>query len=136
MLFPANLMASRLVLRKQNQTFKKSSQSHLEKACRYPHLRECTFTLRVLAVACIMHNEALDEHYGALWNVTEKLQIVMGCYGMLQSIVGCYGSIIGCCEALWNNMEHCTMLQDVMERYRSVADHNGTIMENIDFAHH
>jgi len=38
---------------------------------------------RVLAVACTMHNEALwkrygslRESYGALWNVTEMLQIV------------------------------------------------------------
>jgi len=37
-------------------------QSHLGLACHYPHIRECTLPLCVLAVACTMCNEALRKH--------------------------------------------------------------------------
>jgi len=56
-------------------------RSHLGRAHHYFHLGECTVPLCVLAVACTMHNEALQgltehyrrvaDHYGT---VTEKYQ--------------------------------------------------------------
>jgi len=60
----------------------KSSQSHLGRARHYPHIRECTLPLRVLAVACTMRNEAygalriVTEHYGALTEPLRKISIL------------------------------------------------------------
>jgi len=80
----------------------KSSQSHLGRARRYPHVGEWTVPLCVIAVACTMHNEAL-------WSITESLWGVAEHYGTLQSVVGRYrmlqkrcGSIMGCFGVLQN----------------------------------
>jgi len=48
-------------------------QSHLRRARCYPHIRQCTVPLRVLAVACIMRKEALRKRYRALRDVMEAL---------------------------------------------------------------
>jgi len=44
-------------------------QSYLGRARRYLHIRECTLPPRVLAVACTMCNEALQNVAEALWGV-------------------------------------------------------------------
>jgi len=56
------------VLNKKN----KSSQSHLGRERRYPHVGECTLPMRVLAVACTMRNEALRKRCASLRDVTER----------------------------------------------------------------
>jgi len=57
--------------------------SHLTRVCRYPHVRECTLPLPVLAVACTMRNQALS--YTALRNVSEH-------YGALRDVMKRYGT--------------------------------------------
>jgi len=52
-----------------NKKITSPPQSHLGRARHDPHVRECTLSLRVLAVACTMRNKLLQ-------NVTEALQIV------------------------------------------------------------
>jgi len=45
--------------------------SYLRIQHRYSHVREHIVPLRVPAVACTMHNEALQDVTGELWNITE-----------------------------------------------------------------
>jgi len=50
-------------------------RSNLGRARPYLHVGECTLPLRVLAVACTMHNEALRSvtgRYGTLQKITER----------------------------------------------------------------
>jgi len=97
----------------------KSSQSHLGRVRRYPHVGECTLPLRVSAVACTMRNEAL--------------RIITGRY---RSVTGHYGMLWKHCASLWNVMEafwkrhgvllsiteHYGVLRDVMERCWSIME--------------
>jgi len=66
-----------------NTVTNKSSQSHLGRARRYPHVGECTLPLRVLAVACTVHNKALRDIMGALRGITER-------YRVLWDVVKCW----------------------------------------------
>jgi len=117
-------------------------QSHLGRARRYPHVRDCTVPLCVLAVACTMRNDVLRSVTGRYGSVTWR-------YGTLQSVAGHYGTWkrYGMLQSV---TEHYGALWDVTERYGSVADRYGTLRErygalteryralpeNIDFAHH
>jgi len=65
----------------------------LGRARRYPHVGECTVPLRVLAVACTVHNETLRKRYGALWNVMERYGSVADRY---RTIRNCYGKYRFC----------------------------------------
>jgi len=78
--------------------------SHLGRVHRYPHARECTLPLHVLAVICTTHNNALHKRCASL------LQDAKKGYGVLQSV-----------------MEHYGALRDVTGCYRSVADHYGSV---------
>jgi len=81
---------------------------------RYPSVGECTVPLRVLAVVCMMYNEALRKHCGFLWKWYGVLWSVTEYYGALRDVTGCYGTL--------------------EERYGALTVWNVT--ENIDFAHH
>ena len=81
----------------------KSSQSHLGRVRRYPHVGECTLPLRVLAVACTMRNKRLRDVMGALRGITERYRRVAHRY-----------------RTLWNVTERYRALRDVTERCRSV----------------
>jgi len=75
------------------------AQSHLGRTHLYPHFGECTLPLRVLAVACTRRIKAL--------------RCVTGRYGTLQKRYGVLRSVI------WNIIERCVTLQDVMKALRS-----------------
>jgi len=49
-----------------NTTVASSPQSNLGRVCCYPHIEECTLPLCVLALACTMCDEALQNVTGAL----------------------------------------------------------------------
>jgi len=66
----------------------KSSQSHLGRARRYPHVRECTLPLRVLAIACRMRNEALRSVMGRCGSVTGRYRTLRERYGALTQRYG------------------------------------------------
>ena len=53
---------------------KSPPQSHVGRACHYLHIGECTLPLRVLAVACTMHNKSLQNVTGALRSSYRTLQ--------------------------------------------------------------
>jgi len=95
-------------------------QSHLGRAHRYPHVGECSLPLHVLAVACTMHNEALQKCCASLPDVTE-------CYRALRDVTERYGSVTGCFRALWNITEHCRTLWNVTETLRSVVERYATL---------
>ena len=124
-------------------------QYHLGRACRYPHIEECTLPLLVLAVACTMYNEALRKHYGSVtgcYEIIQKrctsLRNVMEHYRSLQDVTEHYGSVMGCCGALRNITERCGTLWNITEAlwivtecYGALTERNRTFTENIDFAH-
>jgi len=86
-------------------------QSHLRRVCRYPHVRECTLPMRVLAVQCATLKMLQD--------VTEALQNITERHGAVADILGRYRNVT---EAL-------CIIMDVTELYGSVADHYKSIIE-------
>jgi len=112
-------------------------QSHLGRACCYPHIGECTVPLYVLAVACKMRNEVLWKRYGMLWKHYGTIPNITECHCMLWNLWKCYG-------VLQIIMEHYGALRDitrVTERYWSISEllQYGTLWNhygNINFAPH
>jgi len=75
--------------------------------------------MRVLALACTMRNETLrivTERYGTLQKRYGVSQRAVEHYGALHDVTGRYGTF--------------------RDRYSALMERYGTIMENIDFAHH
>jgi len=97
-----------MTLRSPSHLTSSPPQSYLGRAHCYPHIGECTVPLRVLAVACTVHNEALWKHYGSIAHRYKTLQNVMERYIALQEITERYGSIT-------------ELLQNVMKPLRKIS---------------
>jgi len=108
-----------------NMEWTSPPQSYLGRAHHYPHIGECTLSLRVLAVTCTMHYKVLRKHYGALQNRCASLQNVTEHYGTFGSIAEALQGVL----VLQSVTKHYGALQDVTECYESIT-------KNIDFAHH
>ena len=78
----------------------KSSQRHLGRVRRYPHVGECTLPLCVLAVACRMCNELLRKRYDYNWPCPQN-------YGRILPLTVCTSPPLHC---TWNVHFVCRLL--------------------------
>ena len=76
-------------------------QSYLGRVRHYPHIRECTLPLHVLAVACTVRNEVLRNIQKCRGSVMRCPGVAehYGTLGVLRDITGVCGSSYG---KLWN----------------------------------
>jgi len=89
----------------------------------------------------------VTERYGTLWNVVECYKTLWKSYRALHSVMEHYRSDAGALQDVCGVTEHYETLRDVNEalqkccgslrnQYGAVTECYGTIMENINFAHH